>query len=55
MGEIAKFWSHAWLDGQAPAVMAPLLFKLARRKHLSVNMNEIFLRKKRRPYLMVVG
>lgn len=36
-GETAKFWADSWLNGQAPMKMAPLLFKLAARKNLSVS------------------
>jgi hypothetical protein len=35
-GETSKFWADSWLFGQAPAALAPLLFKLASRKNLTV-------------------
>ncbi|KAM0882066.1 hypothetical protein ACQ4PT_032540 [Festuca glaucescens] len=35
-GEIAKFWSDHWLQGQAPSFIAPLLPGLATRKNLTV-------------------
>ncbi|KAM0917777.1 hypothetical protein ACQ4PT_009218 [Festuca glaucescens] len=35
-GETAKFWADSWLNGQAPMKKAPLFFKLAARKNLSV-------------------
>ena len=35
-GEIARFWSDKWLNGQAPCDIAPLLPALAARKNLSV-------------------
>lgn len=33
---IAEFWEASWLQGRAPRVIAPSLYKLARRKHLKV-------------------
>lgn len=35
-GHTAKFWSSRWLNGEAPESLTPSLFKLARRKNLSV-------------------
>jgi hypothetical protein len=35
-GNFANFWSAEWLDGVAPADIAPSLFKLTRIKRLSV-------------------
>jgi hypothetical protein len=35
-GQNAKFWTDKWLNGSAPAEVAPLVFALARRKQLSV-------------------
>ena len=35
-GEIARFWSDKWLNGQAPHDIAPLLPALAVRKNLTV-------------------
>jgi hypothetical protein len=34
-GEIARFWSDRWLNGQAPRVLAPLCYNLAVRKNLT--------------------
>lgn len=36
-GKKAKFWTDRWLDGEAPGEFAPGLFKLARRKNLTVS------------------
>jgi hypothetical protein len=35
-GHLAKFWKDRWLNGEAPAELAPLLFRLAKGKSLSV-------------------
>jgi hypothetical protein len=35
-GEIARFWTDRWLNGQAPKLLAPLCFTLAVRKNLTV-------------------
>jgi hypothetical protein len=35
-GEIARFWSDRWLNGQAPRLLAPLCYNLAVRKNLTV-------------------
>lgn len=35
-GQLARFWKDRWLNGVAPAEMAPLLFRLTKRKSLSV-------------------
>jgi hypothetical protein len=35
-GNIAKFWTSRWLDGAAPAELAPNLFRLTRLKRLTV-------------------
>jgi hypothetical protein len=35
-GHIGNFWTSRWFDGQAPADMAPSLYKLTRTKKLSV-------------------
>ena len=35
-GAIAKFWDSSWLHGKAPRDIAPSLYKLAWRKHLTV-------------------
>ncbi|KAM0843543.1 hypothetical protein ACQ4PT_057637 [Festuca glaucescens] len=35
-GNIAKIWTSKWLDGAAPAELAPNLYKLTRLKKLSV-------------------
>jgi len=35
-GRTAKFWEATWLNGQAPRDIAPRLYKLAWRKHLTV-------------------
>jgi hypothetical protein len=34
--QFCQFWSSQWLDGVAPAYIAPSLFKLTRIKRLSV-------------------
>ena len=35
-GRTVKFWEPTWLNGQAPRDIAPRLYKLAWRKHLTV-------------------
>jgi hypothetical protein len=35
-GQNASFWKDRWLNGLAPAEVAPLLFYIARRKKLTV-------------------
>jgi hypothetical protein len=35
-GEIARFWSDRWLNGQAPKLLAPLCYTLAARKNLTI-------------------
>ena len=35
-GKTAKFWEASWLQGKAPRDIAPRLYKLAWRKHLTV-------------------
>jgi hypothetical protein len=35
-GARCRFWSERWLQGEAPNIIAPLLFPLARRKNLLV-------------------
>ena len=35
-GDIAKFWTSTWLDGEVPAKIAPHLFLLTRLKNLTV-------------------
>ena len=36
-GDTAKFWTSRWLEGAAPADLAPNLFKLTRLKRLTVD------------------
>lgn len=36
IGKTAKFWRYPWLNGPAPAEIAPLLFLLARGKNILV-------------------
>ena len=35
-GDKTRFWIDRWIDGVAPATLAPTLFKLASRKNLLV-------------------
>jgi hypothetical protein len=35
-GQTANFWKDIWLNGMAPAELASLLYRLARRKSISV-------------------
>ena len=35
-GKKARFWQDKWLNGNAPAAVAPLLFRLTRRKSFTV-------------------
>jgi hypothetical protein len=37
MGEKALFWNSSWLDGQAPAILFPLLYKHSKRKNRTVS------------------
>jgi len=32
-GKKARFWHHAWLDGEAPRNLSPQLFELVQRKN----------------------
>ena len=36
-GNRACFWHHSWLEGDAPRYLAPNLFKLVRRKNMTVH------------------
>ena len=36
-GNKARFWHHSWLEGEATRYLAPNLFKLVRRKNMTVH------------------